>query len=336
MIPLDRSVSPSPPSYAKSIVETIGNTPMVELSRIADHYHLKGKLLAKIESFNPGFSKKDRIAREMILEARKSGQLANRQTVVELTSGNTGTGLAIVCQSLGHPFVAVMSKGNTIERARMMQALGAEVILVDQAPNATSNQVSGDDLARVEEVAQSIVKKRNAFRADQFTLQSNILAHERYTGPEIWKQAGGKIDAFVDFAGTGGTFTGVSKFLKSKNQQIQCYLIEPASAAILSGSEPKNKSHKIQGGGYSLPNLPLLDRTLVTQYLKVSDKNATEATRLLAAKEGIFAGFSSGANLAAAIGLLQKSLQGKTIAFLICDSGLKYLSTDLFPWNDEQ
>src|SRR5690606_22520499 len=137
------------PPRASSIIETIGHTPMVELSRLVSRLGLKGRLLMKLEYFNPGFSKKDRIALEIVREARAAGELADGQTVVELTSGNTGTGLAIVCQALGHPFIAVMSRGNTIERARMMAALGAEVVLVEQAPGSVPNQVSGKDLARV-------------------------------------------------------------------------------------------------------------------------------------------------------------------------------------------
>ncbi len=168
-----------PPRCAASIIDVIGNTPMVELQHIGRRSGLGGRLLAKLDYLNPGFSKKDRIAREMMLTACQRGELAPGQTVVELTSGNTGTGLALVCRALGHPFVAVMSRGNTRERARMMQALGAEVVLVDQAPGSPPNQVSGADLALVEQRAQQLVRERSAFRADQFQLQANVLAHER-------------------------------------------------------------------------------------------------------------------------------------------------------------
>lgn len=317
--------------FASSIVDVIGSTPMVELRRIVKLHGLQGRLLAKLDYLNPGFSKKDRIAREMILEARASGQLRPGQTVVELTSGNTGTGLAIVCRALGHPFVAVMSRGNTMERARMMKALGAEVVLVDQAPNSPSGQVSGADLALVEQRARRLVEERGAFRADQFRLRANALAHERHTGPEIWEQSQGKVDVFVDFAGTGGSFTGTSRFLKSQNPAIRCYLVEPVTASVLSGKAATNASHKIQGGGYSMTDLPLLDRSLVTDYLGVTDDDAIASARLLALEEGIFGGFSSGAHLAVAMRLLRERERGATIVFLICDSGLKYLSTDLFP-----
>jgi cysteine synthase A len=313
-----------------SIIDAIGNTPMVELRRIGEIRGLSGRLLAKLDYLNPGFSKKDRIAREMMLEARRGGQLTPGQTVVELTSGNTGTGLALVCRALGHPFVAVMSRGNTRERARMMKALGAEVVLVDQAPGSPPNQVSGADLALVEQRAQHLVQQRSAFRADQFQQQANVLAHERHTGPEIWEQAQGKVDVFVDYVGTGGTFTGTARFLKSKNPAVRCYVVEPATAPALAGGPITNPSHKIQGGGYCRTHLPLLDRSLVEDYLRVTDDEAITHARLLASEEGLFGGFSSGAHLAAALHLLGGRERGATIAFLVCDSGLKYLSTDLF------
>jgi len=318
------------PPLRESIIDVIGATPMVNLHRLLAARNLAGRVLAKLEYLNPGFSKKDRIALEMIREAMKSGDLASGQTVVELTSGNTGTGLAIVCKALGHPFIAVMSRGNTIERARMMAALGAEVILVDQAPGSPPNQVSGEDLARVEMRARELVAERGAYRANQFELQGNVLAHERYTGPEIWKQSDGKVDVFVDYAGTGGSFTGAARFLKRMNPDLRAYIVEPASAAVLAGRAVENSSHKIQGGGYSMPDLPLFDRSLVTDYLRVTDDTAMAHSRSLAAEEGIFAGFSSGANLAAALELLTERERGKTIAILVCDSGLKYLSTDLY------
>jgi cysteine synthase A len=325
-----RTGSMHPPQCVASILDVIGNTPMVELQRIAKRSGLEGRLLAKLDYLNPGFSKKDRIAREMMLAACQRGELTPGQTVVELTSGNTGTGLALVCRALGHPFVAVMSRGNTRERARMMQALGAEVVLVDQSAGSPPNQVSGPDLALVEQRTQQLVRQRNAFRADQFQLQANVLAHERHTGPEIWEQAQGKVDVFVDYVGTGGTFTGIARFLKSKKPAIRCYVVEPATAPALSGGPITNPSHKIQGGGYCRADLPLLDRTLVEDYLTVTDDEAIAGARMLAAEEGIFGGFSSGAHLAAALDLLRQRERSATIAFLVCDSGLKYLSTDLY------
>ena len=319
------------PSLASSITDAIGNTPMVELHRIVGNQAISGRILAKCEYLNPGFSKKDRIAFEMLREAEQSGALQPRQTVVELTSGNTGTGLAIACQAMGHPFIAVMSKGNTIERARMMRALGAEVVLVDQAPNSPPHQVSGEDLALVEQRTRELVEDRRAFRCDQFRLAGNILAHERHTGPEIWQQSQGQVSVFVDFVGTGGSFTGVMRYLKSQNPAIRGYVIEPTGAAPLAGLPVRNPSHKIQGGGYMMPDLPMLDRSLVHGFLQVTDDEVMTAARLLAREEGIFGGFSSGANLAGALQVLAAKEPGQTIAMLVCDSGLKYLSTDLYP-----
>lgn len=311
-----------------SAIEAIGNTPLVELSRLTRG--IDGRILAKLEYLNPGYSKKDRIARQMIEDAEASGTLKPGQTVVELTSGNTGTGLAIVCGIKGYPFVAVMSKGNSIERARMMSALGAEVILVDQLPDSVSGQVSGADLELVEQETVKIVRQRQAFRADQFRLQSNFRAHYLNTGPEIIRQAGGKIDVFCDFAGTGGTFAGCAAALKEHNPQTKCFIVEPEGAAILAGEAVTFPNHRIQGGGYAMAHLPLLIREHIDGYRQVSDKQAIETARRLAAEEGIFAGFSSGANVAAAMDLLQTSFKNKTAVVLMCDSGLKYLSTDLW------
>lgn len=318
------------PPLARSIADVIGGTPMLDLRRIVAGRGLEGRILAKLEYLNPGHSKKDRIALEMIREARADGSLREGQPVVELTSGNTGTGLAIVCRAFGHPFVAVMSRGNTPERARMMRAFGAEVVLVEQAPGSPPNQVSGEDLALVEERAREIVAERRAFRADQFQLEANPAAHERHTGPEMWKQSGGTIDVFVDFVGSGGSFTGVTRYLRSRKPGLRAYVVEPAGAPALSGDPIANPNHKIQGGGYSMRELPLLDRFLVTDYLTVTDAEAIAAARALADEEGVFAGFSSGANLSAALRLLATREPGATVAILACDSGLKYLTTDLF------
>lgn len=322
------------PPLVDSILEAIGGTPMIELHRIIKSHSLEGRILAKCEYLNPGFSKKDRIALEMLREAGRTGDLMPGQTVVELTSGNTGTGLALACQALGHPFVAVISKGNTIERARMMQALGAEVVRVDQASGSPPHQVSGEDLALVEQRTREIARARGAFRADQFTLPANALAHERYTAREMWEQSEGRMDVFVDFAGTGGSFTGVMRYLREQNPAIRGYLIEPATAAVLSGKPATQSSHPIQGGGYSMSELPLLDRDLVHSYLQVSDAETMDGARLLAREEGIFGGFSAGANLAGALQVLKQRERGNTVAFIVCDSGLKYLSTSLYPWHE--
>jgi cysteine synthase A len=249
---------------------------------------------------------------------------------VELTSGNTGTGLAIVCGVKGYPFVAVMSKGNSQERARMMRALGAEVVLVDQMADSLPGQVSGDDLALVEQRAQDITQERGAFRADQFHLEGNVRAHYLHTGPEVIQQSGGHIDFFCDFAGTGGSFAGCARAFKEHDPSIRCYVVEPEGAAILSGQTVTQPNHRIQGGGYAM-ELPLIDSADMDGFIIVTDEEAMHMTRRLAKEEGIFAGFSSGANVAAALKLMESDERGKTAIVLLCDSGLKYLSTDLWP-----
>ena len=307
----------------------IGQTPLVALARICAR--LEGRIVAKLEFANPGFSKKDRVAREIIEEAERGGQLQPGQTVVELTSGNTGTGLAIVCGIKGYPFVAVMSRGNSRERARMMAALGAEVVLVDQAPGAKPGEVSGADLALVDEAAQAIARQRDAFRADQFVREGNPLAHYRHTGPEIWRQSGGSVTHFCDFVGSGGSFAGIARYLKQQDASIGCYLVEPLGAEILATGAVQRADHPIQGGGYSMADLDFVDTAQVEGYLAVSGDDARSAAQRLAREEGIFGGFSSGANLAAALQLLEGPARGGVVAMLVCDSGLKYLSTDLWP-----
>ena len=312
-----------------SVAEAIGETPMVRLDRITEAYNAAGNIFAKLEYLNPGFSKKDRVALQMITEAEEAGLLKPGQAVVELTSGNTGTGLAIACACKGYTFIACMSKGNSTERARIMKALGAEVILVDQMPGSPKGQVSGEDLALVEERAREITNERKAFRADQFTLIACNNAHMLYTAEEMWLQTNGEIDAFVDFAGSGSTFGGCSRGLKKHNPNIRCYITEPAGAAVYSGGPITNKNHKIQGGGYSM-DLPLIDKSLISGCIQVTDEEATNMARSLAKLEGIFAGFSSGANVSAALKLLSGAEKGKNIVLTLNDSGLKYLSTDLF------
>jgi cysteine synthase A len=300
----------------------------VELARLSKG--LDGRILAKMEYLNPGFSKKDRIARQIIEEAEAQGALKPGQTIVELTSGNTGTGLAIVCAVKGYPFVAVMSKGNSMERARMMSALGAEVVLVDQLPGSTVGQVSGGDLELVETATRKIVLERGAFRADQFNLQGNPRAHYLNTAREIIRQTGGAFNAFCDFAGTGGSFAGCAAAFKEHDPSIRCFIVEPEGAAVLAGEQATNPNHRIQGGGYSMTHLPLLRPEHIDGYLKVTEAEAIRTARRLAKQEGVFAGFSSGANVAAALQLLKGECRGSTVVVLLCDSGLKYLSTELW------
>ena len=287
-------------------------------------------MLAKLEYLNPGGSKKDRIALRMIEDAEHAGALRPGQTVVELTSGNTGTGLAIVCAVKGHPFVAVMSAGNSVERSEMMRALGAEVILVDQQDGSQDGHVTGDDLALVEAVATSVAAERGAFRADQFALAGNPAAHRDGTAAELWRQSGGEVDAFCEFVGTGGTFAGIAGYLKEQRPSISCYVAEPAGAAALAGEPVSDPSHRIQGGGYSLATLPLIDRDVIDGFLTVEDREAIDAARRLARLEGILAGFSAGAVLVAAQQLLAGAHAGQTIVVVLADSGMKYLSTDLW------
>lgn len=313
---------------SSSIVEVIGNTPLVELSKLANTLGLEGRLLAKLDYLMPGFSKKDRAALRTIEDARASGDLLDGQTVVELTSGNMGTGLAIVCGHFGHPFVAVMSAGNSEERAKMMRALGAEVVIVAQSPGSKKGEVSGEDLALVEEAARRITDEREAFRADQFVRQANTAAHFDGTGPELWEQSEGKLTAFCDFVGSGGTLGGVARFLEPKG--VACYAVEPEGAEAVSRGDTSTPEHPIQGGGYMMPDLVHLEDVKLAGTLCVSGTTAAEHARLLAREEGIFGGYSAGANLAAAVELLRGPHKGGTVAFVVCDSGLKYLSTDLW------
>lgn len=311
------------------VTHAIGGTPLVDLSRAVAVLGLEGRVLAKLDYLLPGFSKKDRAAKAIIEAARTDGSLTNGQVVVELTSGNMGTGLAIVCGVLGHPFVAVMSAGNSVERARMMRALGAEVVIVPQAEGGVPGQVSGADLALVEEAVRRITIDRGAFRADQFAHPGNPLSHEHGTGPEIWDQSGGTITAFCDFAGSGGTLAGAARFLRPKG--VRCYAVEPHGAQAIAGQPVTAPDHPIQGGGYAMDDLVHLRAVPLAGHLAVSGEDARNHARLLARTEGVFGGFSAGANLAAAAQLLQGAERGGTVAIVICDSGLKYLSTDLWP-----
>jgi cysteine synthase A len=317
-----------------SILDTIGSTPLVALDRLCAG--LPARVLAKVEFYNPGFSVKDRIALKIVEDAERQGKLKPGGTVIELTSGNTGTGLAIVCAVKGYKFIAVMSEGNTRERARMLRALGAKVVLVPQVGNGLRavpsryGQVSGEDLAEVDRVTTALTKKLKAFRADQFNNLSNKQAHELTTGAEIWEQTGGKVEAFVSTLGTGGTFAGVSAALKQRNPNVKCYAVEPSGAAFLSRGKVTNPAHKIQGAGYAMP-LPLFRPEHCDGFLTVTDAEAIRTARRLATREGIFAGFSSGANVAAALRMARQLPPGAIVVTTINDSGLKYLSTDLFP-----
>lgn len=309
------------------IMETIGNTPLVWLRNISPDGM---RIYVKAEFYNPGLSIKDRVALRFIDEAEKSGIIKPGDTIIERTSGNMGTGLAIVCRARGYRFVAVMSEGNSVERRRMLKSLGAEVVLVPQAPGGKPGFVSGEDLEQVEIKTKELISELSAYRPDQFNNPDNARAHEFTTGEEIWNQSGGKIDAFVAYVGSGGTFVGISAALKKHNRNIKCYPLEPVDAPYLAGGEIKSTRHRIQGGGYAFKP-EFWDESLVDGYLTVSDAEAMKTAQEMAEKEGIFAGFSGGANVAGAMKL--KDVVGKdgVVVTVLPDSGMKYLSTDLYP-----
>jgi cysteine synthase A len=310
-----------------SILATIGATPLVALDRLAAGLH--ARVLVKIEFANPGASIKDRIALQIVEAAERSGQLRPGGTVVELTSGNTGTGLAIVCAVKGYRLIAVMSEGNSLERRRMLEALGATVELVPQANGDHPGEVSGDDLAAVDRRTAELVRELGAFRADQFHNPANSAAHEHGTAEEIWQQTAGAVTAFVSTVGTAGTFVGTARGLKRHNPALRAYAVEPAGAPVLAGRPVLQPRHKIQGAGYG-ERPGLWDPSLADGYFVVTDEEAIACARALARQEGIFAGFSSGANVHAALQLARGSAGG-VIVTTVNDSGLKYLSTDLFP-----
>ena len=212
----------------------------------------------------------------------------------------------------------------------MMRALGAEVVLVDQCSGSRPGEVSGEDLKLVDDEATRLAAERNAFRADQFEHPGNKLSHYESTAPEIWAQSGGSVTAFCDFVGSGGTFAGCARYFREQDPNISCFVVEPAGAAALSGEPITNSDHPIQGGGYSMAELAQLDGAAPDGYLKVSSDDAIRCTRRLAREEGVFAGYSTGANLSAALQLLNGPLPGATIAIIACDSGMKYLSTELW------
>ncbi|KAK1718834.1 tryptophan synthase beta subunit-like PLP-dependent enzyme [Colletotrichum acutatum] len=272
-----------------------------------------GLFVAELDYLNPSGSKRDHIAFGIIEEAERLGTLKPGQPIVELTSVRTGTGLSLVRAIKGYRFIAVICEGNSVERARMMAATGAEVVLVDQMPSSVPGQISGPN-------PQLIEIEPEAFLADQFTHDGNWLAHYDGTGTELWEQTDGNLDGFVDYVGSGGgTCAGVTKRLKALNSPGKCFIVEPHGAA-----------RPIQGAGYVMPDLIYLYNVPVDGCIQVTGDQAREGAKLLARKEGIFGGFSSGANLSAAIKLPKGPVQEKTFAINDCDSGLKCLSTDLW------
>ncbi|MCL2702325.1 MAG: cysteine synthase family protein [Defluviitaleaceae bacterium] len=314
--------------YITSITQAIGGTHLLRLDKLRDIYGFDGEIYAKLEHMSPGFSKKDRIARGMIEEALLRGHLSPGKPVIETTSGNTGIGVAIVCAALGYRFICVMSRGNSQERVKMIESFGGEVVLVDQAPGSRKGFVSGEDLSFVQAETERIVRETGGFYLDQFNNPDNSKAQEEM-GEEIWLQTGGEIQVFADFIGTGGTFAGVSRRLKQHNPAIKCYAVEPECCAFYAGAEITGTGHRIQGGGYGKHQMNV-DKSLIDGCVQIDDDTAIKTTRGLALCEGVFGGFSSGANVAAAVSLLNGAEKGKKIAVVINDCGLKYMSAELF------
>lgn len=297
------------------ILETIGNTPIVRLNTMGpDHIDLYGK----VESFNPLASVKDRLAIAIITDAEKRGTLKPGQTVIEATSGNTGISLAMVCAVRGYPFVATMADSFSVERRKIMRGLGAKVILTPAAERGTGM------VKRAEELAE----KHGWFLARQFENEANPEYHRNTTGPEILIDfAGRRLDYWVTGYGTGGTMTGAGEVLKAARPDIKIVATEPASASLLAGEEWQ--PHKIQG--WTPDFIPqVLNRDIFDELLPVTDERAIEVSRELAAKEGIFAGISSGATLAAALTIAESAPNGSVILAMLPDTGERYLSTPLF------
>ncbi len=298
-----------------SILETIGNTPVVRLNRMGpDHV----EIYVKVESFNPLASVKDRLAFAIIYDAEKRGTLKPGQTVIEATSGNTGIALAMVCAAKGYQFVATMADSFSVERRKIMRGMGAKVILTPAAERGTGM------VKRAEELAE----KHGWFLARQFENEANPEYHRHTTGPEILSDfAGRRLDYWVTGYGTGGTMTGAGEVLKAARPEVKIVATEPAVAALLAGDEWQ--PHKIQG--WTPDFIPeVLNRDVFDELLPVSDDRAIEVARDLAAREGIFTGISSGATLAAALEIAENAPQGSVILAMLPDTGERYLSTPLF------
>ncbi len=303
----------------KSAIELVGNTPLVEISNFSAKHEVNAKILAKLEYFNPAGSVKDRIAKAIIEDAEEKGILKKGSVIIEPTSGNTGIGLASVAAAKGYRIIITMPETMSVERRNILKAYGAELVLTDGSKGMKGAIEKADELA---------AEIENSFIPGQFTNPVNPLTHFKTTGVEIWDDTDGKVDIFVAGAGTGGTVSGVGKYLKSKNPNIKIVAVEPAGSPVL--SEGKAGPHKIQGiGAGFVPDT--LDISVCDEIMTVEDDAAFETGREFAKCEGVLVGISSGAALWAAKTLAQRlENSGKTIVVLLPDTGDRYLSTPMF------
>ena len=303
----------------KSVTELIGGTPLLEAKNFSSANGLKARILVKLEYFNPAGSVKDRIAKAMIEKAEAEGKLKPNSVIIEPTSGNTGIGLASVAAARGYRAILTMPETMSIERRNLLKAYGAEIVLTEG-----SKGMKGA-IAKAEELAKSTP---NAFIPSQFTNPANPEAHEKSTGPEIWDDTDGEVDAFIAGVGTGGTLTGVGHFLKNKKPSIKVIAVEPATSPVL--SKGTAGPHKIQGiGAGFVPET--LDTEVYDEVIAIKNEDAFKFGRQFSRAEGVLIGISSGAALAAAVQLAQRAeFAGKTIVVLLPDTGDRYLSTELF------
>lgn len=303
----------------KSAIELIGNTPLLELTRIEEKYGLKARVLAKVEYFNPAGSVKDRIAKAMIETAEKDGSLKPGSTIIEPTSGNTGIGLAAIAAAKGYKLIIVLPETMSVERRNIIKAYGAEIVLTDG-----SKGMKG----AIEKAGELHAQIENSFIPSQFENPANPRAHYETTGPEIWNDTDGEVDVFIAGVGTGGTLSGAGKYLKEKKAGVKVVAVEPATSPVL--SEGKAGAHKIQGIGAGFVPATL-DTGIYDEIIPVPNEVSFETGKELAKTEGFQVGISSGAALWAALEVAKRpESEGKTIVVLLPDSGDRYYSTDLF------